>query len=235
MKKFAAFDLDGTLIRWQLYHTVVDRLAALGYLGDTAAQDIRDARMRWKTRSASFKEYELVLLAAYESALKNVPIDEFENAVSLVVSEYKNQVYTYTRELLKDLQAQGYFTMAISGSHHEMVAEVAREYGFDDFMGTVYSRKDGRFTGDMDSFPVADKAKALAQLVAKHSLTYDDSYAIGDSESDIPMLASVQNPIAFNPERGLFEKARAQKWKIIVERKNVVYQLLPGESEYTLV
>lgn len=235
MKKFAAFDLDGTLIRWQLYHTVVDRLAALGYLGDTAAQDIRDARMRWKTRSTSFKEYELVLLGAYESALKNVPIDEFENAVGLVVSEYKNQVYTYTRELLKDLQAQGYFTMAISGSHHEMVAEVAREYGFDDFMGTVYSRKDGRFTGDMDSFPVADKAKALAQLVEKHNLTYDDSYAIGDSESDIPMLASVQNPIAFNPERGLFEKARTQKWKIIVERKNVVYELLPLEEGYKLV
>ena len=49
--------------------------------------------------------------------------------LALVVSEYKNQVYTYTRELLKDLQAQGYFTMAISGSHHEMVAEVARELG----------------------------------------------------------------------------------------------------------
>ena len=40
---------------------------------------------------------------------------------------------------------------------------------------------------------MADKAKALAQLVEKHNLTYDDSYAIGDSESDIPMLASVQN------------------------------------------
>lgn len=234
MKKFAAFDLDGTLIRWQLYHTVVDRLAALGYLGDTAAQDIRDARMRWKTRTASFKEYELVLLTAYESTLKNIPIEEFENAVGLVVREYKNQVYTYTRELLKDLQAQGYFTMAISGSHHEMVAEIARAYNFDDFMGTIYSRKDGQFTGDMDSFPVGNKSKALTQLVEKHGLTYDGSYAIGDSESDIPMLASVQNPIAFNPERGLFEKAREEKWKIVVERKNVVYELLPGEEGYRL-
>jgi phosphoserine phosphatase len=33
-KRFAVFDLDGTLVRWQLYHALVDRLAKKGYLGE---------------------------------------------------------------------------------------------------------------------------------------------------------------------------------------------------------
>ena len=70
-----------------------------------------------------------------------------------------------------------------------------------------------------------EKPIALAELVAKHGLSYDESIAVGDSESDIPMLEAVSTPIAFNPTKALYEHARAAGWKIVVERKNVVYEL----------
>ena len=31
-RPFAVFDIDGTLIRWQLYHSIADTLARLGHI-----------------------------------------------------------------------------------------------------------------------------------------------------------------------------------------------------------
>jgi phosphoserine phosphatase len=44
-KKFAAFDIDGTLIRWQLYHAIADNLVKLGFIAPVKFQEIKDARI----------------------------------------------------------------------------------------------------------------------------------------------------------------------------------------------
>jgi phosphoserine phosphatase len=49
--------------------------------------------------------------------------------------------------------------------------------------------------------------------------------ARGDTESDIPMLELVEIPIAFNPNKKLFEHAKARGWRTVVERKDVIYEL----------
>ncbi len=235
MKKFAAFDIDGTLIRWQLYHAVVDRLAKNNLLGETAREEIRLARMRWKRRENknSFKAYETLLISEYESALHNLAVTDFDHAVSEVISEYKDQVYAYTRNLIKQLKAENYFLLAVSGSHQELISQIAQLYEFDDFVGSEYKRDNGRFTGE--SF-IASKNKStiLESLIKKHSLSLKDSLAIGDSKSDAAMLKLVERPIAFNPDQDLLKLAKAAKWPIVVERKNVIYELTPNEHGYQL-
>jgi len=66
-KKFAVFDIDGTLVRWQLYHVLVDKLASAGMLGNDAKERLRASRMVWKRREhpESFKEYEQALIRVY--------------------------------------------------------------------------------------------------------------------------------------------------------------------------
>lgn len=235
MKKFAAFDIDGTLIRWQLYHTIVDKLAEEGQLGIGAQSKLHEARMRWKKREYidAFHDYEAILVGIYEDALPSIDPEVFDRFVVSVIEEYKDQVYTFTRDLAKQLKADGYFLLAISGSHHELVGELAKYYGFDDYLGAIYERKNGTFSGQKDS-PVFDKNTALKKLVEKNKLSFDDSYAIGDSQSDAAMLKLVKNPIAFNPDRNLFEIAQKNAWSIIIERKNVIYKLEAHNGNYTL-
>jgi phosphoserine phosphatase len=48
------------------------------------------------------------------------------------------------------------------------------------------------------------------------------------------MLEYVEHPIAFNPEIRLFNEARNKGWKIVVERKNVVYELEANHGSYVL-
>lgn len=235
MKRFGVFDIDGTLIRWQLYHAIADHLVKLGYIKPADFASIKEARMEWKRRSpeASFKTYEVELIAAYEAALIKLTPDELGRAVDSVFDEYKDQVYIYTRGLIGDLKAKSYTLLAISGSQTEIVAKIAEYYGFDAYLGTVYEKQANKFTG-RKIFHAEFKDKALQGLIDRYGLELAGSIAVGDSKSDIPMLKMVELPIAFNPEQALFSEAVKNKWKIVIERKDMVYELEEKDGTYIL-
>lgn len=234
-KPFAVFDIDGTLIRWQLYHAMADALARQGHFDSQAFEKVRQARMKWKERkhANSYKDYELSLVAAYEQILTNLKVGDFNKAAQAVFDEYKDQVYTYTRNLIQELKQKGYLLFAISGSHTEIVSKIAKYYGFDDYVGTTYVKKNGEFTGKII---LANQAKhlVLAKMVKKQSATYKNSLGVGDSESDISMLEAIEKPIAFNPTLGLLDRAKKSGWQVVVERKNVIYKLSRKDGKYTL-
>ena len=235
-RPFAVFDIDGTLIRWQLYHAIADATVKLGYVAPYTYQVVKEARMDWKRRtsSGSFKSYEKQLIDTYESVLKGLTLEQFMKAADVVFDEYKDQVYTYTRDLIVELKKKGYLLFAISGSQEEIVEKIARHWDFDDWMGTIYGYKNGRFSGTK-TVGSADKSKALQKLIKKHKATLDGSVAVGDSTSDIPMLKKVDRPIVFNPDRELFELAKQNGWRLVIERKNMVYELEKVNGKYELV
>lgn len=234
-RKFAVFDIDGTLIRWQLYHAIADELAKSGHIDAETYASIRNARAEWKQRKHddSFKAYEEHLVIAYKLLLTKLTVPRFELAAEAVFKEYKDQVYVFTRDLLKDLKKKDYVLLSISGSQSEIVEKIAKYYGFDDFVGSYYHRKGGRFTGEFD-LTVFSKDKVLSDLIKKHNLTLEGSIAVGDSMSDMPMMKLVDRPIAFNPEKSLLAEAKKAGWEIVVERKNVIYKLEAGDDKYIL-
>jgi HAD superfamily hydrolase (TIGR01490 family) len=235
MKKFAVFDIDGTLIRWQLYHVIVDRLASAGELAPNAHEKLKAARRKWKNRehSESFAEYEKTLIEIFHESLLQINPSTFDNLVQNVIEEYKNQVYVFTRDLITTLKKQKYLLLAISGSHVELVREVANVYGFDDYVGTEYERDAKRYSGQT-YVASHHKAEILQNMIKKHGLSLEGSYAVGDSASDVPMLELVERAIAFNPDRHLYVAAKQHRWDIVIERKNMIYQLEYKDGHYVL-
>mgnify|MGYP003441573474 FL=1 len=132
------------------------------------------------------------------------------------------------------MKSEGYVLLAISGSHQEIVEQVAKYYGFDDAIGTTYTRSNKIFSGEK-FIASSDKKSNLEKLVQKHNLDFVGSYAIGDSHSDAAMLELVENPIAFNPDKELFEVAKSKNWNVVIERKNMIYELEPHDGHYILV
>ena len=225
-RKFAVFDIDGTVIRWQLYHAIVDDLAKKGQISSSDYDNIKKARMIWKKRSDSdsYAPYELTVARTFIKASTTIPVDAFNKAVEDVFEEYKDQVYTYTRDLIYELKSKKYFLLTISGSHHEIITKLGKYYGFNDYIGNQYHSVNGKLTGE--SRGTIDKKDVLLQeFVKKHNLTYKSSIGVGDSESDIPMLKLVEKPVAFNPTQGLYDVALENNWEIVVERKDVIYTL----------
>lgn len=234
-QKFAVFDIDGTLIRWQLYHAVVHQLIKENKLPKTIGESIEAARMTWKRRShsSSYNDYEHHLWQSYLAAVSNLSVKDLDTVIDEVFKTYKDQVYTYTRDLIRQLKDQGYLLFAISGSHHEIVDKLAKYYGFTDSVGTQYSHENGIFTGS-EIAVTGRKDEALKELVNKHAASWKDSVAIGDSKSDAKMLELVDNPIAFNPNQELFAIAQKAGWKVVIERKNMIYEMESHDGSYIL-
>ncbi|MDO8408133.1 MAG: HAD-IB family phosphatase, partial [bacterium] len=136
-------------------------------------------------------------------------------------------VYRYTRDLIKDLKKKGYFLLAISHSPKFIVDGFGYETGFDKVYGTFYATgASGNFTGTIeDEDLIKNKAAVLTRAVRREGLTFEQSFAVGDSESDIGMLDMVETPIAFNPNSHLYTHAKRRGWKVVVERKDVIYEL----------
>ncbi len=233
-RPFAVFDIDGTVIRWQLYHAIGDALAKAGVIEANEFKTVREARMAWKKRSNedSFRSYEQTMVNVFQKTLTGLRVADFERAADIVFEEYKDQVYTYTRDLMRSLKSRGYVLFAISGSPLYIINKLAHYYGFDDSAATTYASNQGIFTGQTTF--VGTKATHLETLITKHGVSKQGSIAVGDSEGDIGLLKDVEQPIAFNPNRQLLDTATNMHWPIVLERKNAIYRLEYIEGEYRL-
>lgn len=238
MKKFAVFDIDGTLFRWQLFHDIVFELIEAGYVPKEASERVTLKMQEWRSRAHknSFREYELALVDAYLPCIKGLPLKAIASASEKILQKRSNEVYTYTRNLIHSLKQKNYTLIAISGSQDEIVKQFAEYWSFDIALGQAHDSKDGKYTGSIpdNKLVIERKGALLKRIVKDNNLSWEDSYAIGDSASDAQMLELVANPIAFNPNDLLFNIAQEKGWKIVIERKNMMYELEPNNGIYVL-
>lgn len=225
-KKFAVFDIDGTIARTSLFFQIVDELISGGHLPMDYREQLDEKYKAYQHRqhTNAFKEYTDFIVTVLLQNLTQISVADYRNAVDAVIERSNNMVYVYTRDLITKLKNEGYFLMALSSSEQYAVEKFSEHFGFDLAVGEIYHQENGRFSGKFDGTH-GKKDEVLQKHVASHSLSFEDSYAVGDSLSDAAMLRLVTHPIAFNPEDSLFEEAKKHGWTIVVERKNVIYRL----------
>ena len=108
---------------------------------------------------------------------------------------------------------------------------MAKKYNATDFIGSTYVFENGTFNGEViPMWDSASKNVAINGFVEKYNIDLSKSYAYGDTNGDINMLRRVGNPIAINPTKELLSQINSDKnikniSKIIVERKDLIYQL----------
>jgi HAD superfamily phosphoserine phosphatase-like hydrolase len=233
-KKVAIFDIDGTIFRSSLLLELLEALIAEGVIPLKARREYAAAWRRWQARAGTaesgFSYYEFIsgVIAAYRGYITGVRRAEVWRVADKVVKFQKVRLYRFTRDLVRRL-GRTHFLLAISHSPYEVVAPFAKSLGFDKVYAQVYE-VDGRvcFTGRvLYEDLILDKGKVLRRAVEKEHLTLKGSIGVGDTESDIPFLKLVEQPIVFNPSKKLYDYAKARGWEVVVERKDVIYRLRP--------
>lgn len=227
MRRVAAFDIDGTLFRSSLLIELTKVLITLGLFPRTTRRQYLAAYHEWLDRRGTYEAYLERLIRAFDRSIRGVREEEFMRIASDVASYHGERLYRCTRELVNELCRRGYYLLAISHSPKYAVEPFAKQLGFHKVYGRMLAvDARGRFTGEtMHEELIMDKAAILRRAVEKERLTLRDSYGVGDSESDIPFLTLVAHPIAFNPNQKLYAHARRSGWRVVVERKDVVYEL----------
>lgn len=226
-RKFAVFDIDGTIFRSSLLIEITEALINKGVFPRKAEKLYSAAYKNWLDRKGNYRDYIDRVVAAFEKYIKGVPRKDFLEVTRKVLTFHKNRVYRFTRDLIKDLKRRNYYLLAISGSPREVVEAFAWNLGFDKVYGRIYEL-DGhnRFTGKILYLNfIKDKAEILKRAAEKEKLTFKNSIGVGDTETDIPFLKLVEKPTVFNPNTKLFKYAKRAGWKIVVERKDMIYNI----------
>lgn len=225
-RKVAVFDIDGTIFRSSLLIELVEGLIIAGVFPKKARAVYEEPKKRWLNRKSGYEQYIRAVIKAFDSQIAGVKESDFLPVARHVVRFHKDRVYRYTRGLVRKLKRAGYYLLAVSHSPKYVVDRFARELGFDKVYGRLLQLgDDGRFTGEgLFLELIFDKAAIFRRAVEKGNLTLRGSIGVGDTESDIPFLKLVEHPICFNPNQALFSEAKRRKWKVVVERKDVIYE-----------
>lgn len=226
-KKVAVFDVDGTIFRSSLLIQLVDTLIDMDAFPRDAQKVYEREHTRWLNREGDYQEYIEAVVRAFRAHLKGLHYGLLADAADKMVERQWKRTYRYTRELLASLKERNYFLLAVSHSPKTVLDKFCPRLGFDKVYGVVYEIGPQEcFTGTVaEEHLIYNKANILKRAIEKEELTLRNSVGVGDTESDVSFLEMVAQPICFNPNMKLYRYAKRMGWKVVVERKDVVYQL----------
>jgi HAD superfamily hydrolase (TIGR01490 family) len=125
-------------------------------------------------------------------------------------------VYAEAAVLIEEHQAAGRDVVLVSASGDEIVRPIGELLGVPDVIATRMAIEDGRYTGEIEFYAAGpSKVEAVRELAAQRGYDLARSYAYSDSISDAPLLESVGNPTAVNPDRGLRRLATEREWPVL--------------------
>ena len=113
--------------------------------------------------------------------------------------------------------------LIITATNSYITKPISKLLGIDDLIGTDLEEVNGEFNGKVKGIPSFKEGKVerLNLWLKQKKLTFKDFeqiYFYSDSQNDLPLLKSVSNPVAVNPDQVLEKEAFKNKWPIIFLR-----------------
>jgi HAD superfamily hydrolase (TIGR01490 family) len=149
--------------------------------------------------------------------IAGVPVRELERLTPRVLVGVLPRVYPQMLQRAYDHQEQGTPVYIVTAALQEMADLLARVLVFDGGIGSRLEVRDGLYTGRAAGpFNYREgKVASIAELAEREGFDLSLSYAYSDSESDLPMLRAVGNPVVVNPDAELTRIARAEGWEVV--------------------
>jgi HAD superfamily hydrolase (TIGR01490 family) len=212
----AFFDLDRTLLR---------RSSALALAGS-----FRERGLISRTQLAKAALWQLLFVARGADAeavrrvaedglliLKGFRPDALRELVAAALEPVlRPLVYREPLALVEHHRGRGERVYIVSAALQEIVDALAEDLGFDGALGTACEVENGVYTGHTRrALHGRAKADATRELAAREGIDLAASTAYSDSETDLPFLEAVGNPVAVNPDRGLHRVAEERGWPVL--------------------
>lgn len=107
--------------------------------------------------------------------------------------------------------------MLVSGAYTALLQSVTKEFQFDTIIGTEIPMKEGKTDNRTPIYHIQGprKNEKILEVLKGKEIDWQNSFAYGDSFSDLSVLELVGNPIAVRPEPRLKAIAEEREWEII--------------------
>jgi HAD superfamily hydrolase (TIGR01490 family) len=211
----AIFDLDNTLIAddsdylWGQF--LVDK-----NIVDKTSYEQMNAKFYDEYKDGTLNIYEFLdfsLKPLTEHSLEQLHFwrEQFINEIITPILLKKAQ------ELVDKHRAQGHKLLVITATNRFITAPIVALYGIDNLIATTPEMINNRYTGKIVGVPCfqGGKVTLLNEWLAQTGESLEGSYFYSDSHNDLPTLELVDNPVAVNPDKKLYEIAQQKGWQII--------------------
>jgi HAD superfamily hydrolase (TIGR01490 family) len=212
----ALFDLDYTLLAGDSDHAWGQFLVERGLI------DGADFKKRNDAFWAHYKAGMLDIHAYLSFALSFVAGKTPEEVKPLHDDYIEHAIRPMIRQPALDLVRahDGDLTCIVTATNEFLTAPAPRLFGISHLIACEVEIVDGRYTGRSIGVPSMREGKItrvnawLAEM-GKTLQSFDRTYFYSDSLNDLPLLETVTDPVAVNPDATLREHARTQGWPII--------------------
>ena len=107
--------------------------------------------------------------------------------------------------------------MLVSGAYTSLLTSVTKELQFDTIIGTEIPLKGEIIDYKTPIYHIQGlrKNEKIKEVLDGYDIDWQNSFAYGDSLSDLSVLELVGNPVAVSPEPRLHAIATERKWEIV--------------------
>ncbi len=211
----AIFDLDHTLIDgdsdylWGVY------LTELGVV-DRDHYERENERFYREYREGSLDIYEFLRFSL--RPLRDNDLAALDSWREAFLRTRIDPIILPRAQALVEAHRRGGDTLLIITATNAFVtAPIAARFGVEHLIATDPARVDGRYTGEVAGIPSYREGKVLRlrDWLVERGADLQGSTFYSDSHNDIPLLETVEHPVAVDPDPALEAHARAQGWRII--------------------
>jgi len=213
----AFYDLEGTLVRTNLVHTLGfyarNQPGLISSLKKSAATlvslpifAITDQYSRKVFNDLYFKRYK----GQSEDRLRFFAQELFEAVL-------KPAIFPGTYELIEKSRSLGLRQVVVTGALDVSINHLMAHLGITEYVANRLEFVNGLATGRLlpPVMAAATKASWIRVYAEREGISLSDSYGYTDSMSDLPMLSIVGHPAAVNPDMRLRQTALHHDWPIL--------------------
>lgn len=218
--KVAIFDFDGTLFPEETFTLMMKHLKE----HPTYNKKYRAFMLKIIPAYAAYKmkiypenKMKEFSMRSYISSFKEFPEPEIE----LFFSELGNTMIGHLNEVvvkrLEEHHEQGYYIMLVSGAFLPLLESVSKNLSVNCMIGTTIPFKNSFLDNDTPIYHINGHRKTdkIFSHLANEEIDWKNSYAYGDSFSDLNVLELVGNPVAVKPEAKLLAVATKRNWEVL--------------------
>lgn len=218
--RVAIFDFDGTLYSKETFGLMMKHLK-------NHPQHSRRYRQFYRAIMPPYIGHKLKIyperkmrersVQAYLSALETFSQTELENYFTEIADKMHGDMNQNVVERLKNHVANNDYVMLVSGAFTPLLHAVTKQLPIQTIIGTEIPYKNNILDHRTPVSHIQGPLKTLKikEVLSGENIDWANSFAYGDSHSDLPVLELVGNPVAVQPEPRLRVVAEKRKWEII--------------------